>query len=144
MRWFYSEGFKRSRLLDEPIPDQLSPEVMLKQTDEELTQMLKLLPPRQPNMAIDLPLPVLQAVLAAPTSGFTNKEIQRLGWLKWQTHLLAHEARMVKEMVMLTFTVADHNHCIVSENVEKAKRGYRLRAGYTLDAVREALRTIES
>lgn len=29
MRWYFSEGLKRSRLLDEPIPDHLSPEVMI-------------------------------------------------------------------------------------------------------------------
>jgi hypothetical protein len=87
---------------------------------------------------------VLQAALAAPTSGFTTREIQRLSWVSWQTHLLAHEARMMKEMVMLTFTIDDpDNHRTVTENVEKAKQGYRTRAGHTLDAVREALKAIE-
>ncbi|MGH8068859.1 MAG: hypothetical protein ACRERE_27225 [Candidatus Entotheonellia bacterium] len=52
---------------------------------------------------------------------------------------------MMKEMVLLTFTVDDpDNHRRVVENVENAKRGYRMRAGYTLDSVREALKAIES
>jgi hypothetical protein len=52
---------------------------------------------------------------------------------------------MMKEMVMLTFTIGDpDNHRRVTDNVERAKQGYRMRAGYTLDAVREALKAIEN
>jgi hypothetical protein len=56
----------------------LSPEAILNLSDEELAQNLSQLAPQQPNMAVELPMPVLQAALAAPTSGFTNREIQRL------------------------------------------------------------------
>ena len=100
---------------------------------------------QRPNTAVDLPMPVLQATLAAPTSGFTNRKIQRLSWVRWQTHLLAHEAQMMKDMVMLTFTIDDpDNHRRVADNVERAKQGHRMRAGYMLDAVRDALKTIEN
>jgi hypothetical protein len=145
MRWFVSEGLQQSILRDDPIPAGLSPEAIINLSDEELAQIFRQFHPQQPNTAVDLPMPVLQATLAAPTSGFTNSEIQRLSWVRWQTHLLAHEARMMKDMVMLTFTVDDpDNHRRVTDNVERAKQGYRMRAGYTLDAVREALKAIEN
>jgi hypothetical protein len=145
MRWFFSKGLQQSIWLGDSIPADFSPEVILQQSDEALAQWLRQFPPQQPNTAVDLPMPVLQAALAAPTSGFTSLEIQRLSWVRWQAHLLAHEAQMMKEMVMLTFTVNDaDNHRSVTDNVETAKQGYRMRAGYTLDAVREALKTIEN
>jgi len=145
MRWFYTKGLQQNRLHDEPLPPEVFPEAVLKQSDDELTQLLQQLPSRQPNLAVDLPMPVLRAVLAAPTAGFTSVEIQQLSWVQWQTHMLAHEARMLHEMVMLTYTVSDPgNHHLVTGNVESAKRGYRMRAGHTLDAVREALKAIEN
>jgi hypothetical protein len=144
MRWYFSEGLQRRSFFDIPIPSRLSPKVVLELSDDELTQELRLSTPQQPNSAVDLPITVLQAVLVAPTAGFTSAQLQRLSWVSWQTHLLAHEARMMKEMVMLTFTIDDpDNHRRVTENVEKAKQGYRMRAGYTMDAVREALKVIE-
>jgi hypothetical protein len=144
-RWFYTEGLRRGGLLGEPVPSDLSPQAILELSDDELAKLLSQLPAQQPNLAVDLPLPVLRAALAAPTAGFTSVEIQRLSWVQWQTHMLAHEARMLHEMVMLTYTVSDPNkHRLVTGNVESAKRAYRMRAGHTLDAVREALKAIEN
>lgn len=143
LRWYLTEGHRRGRFPD--IPTEFPKPITSATCEEELISFFKGSPRGQPRRAIELPMPILHAVLTIPGSGFKVTTLQKLNEVRWQMHLLGDEARWMNEFLKLSFTVADHNHQVVIDNHKSSMQGYRRRMEYALDMVREtlgALRTI--
>ena len=141
LRWFHTEGRIRGILQD--LPEGFSEELLAKK-DEDIIKALKAIPPTGTNLAgTDIPLPILDGILSAQVSFLSTDEIKSLSDLRWQANLLASEARSMELWLGMTFTVTDSdNHEIVVQNRRRCERGYRVRLGYTLDHLLEALRTL--
>jgi hypothetical protein len=136
LRWYEKEGRKLSVLIDEPSPEMLK---LVSKPDSELTTIFRTLTPtRHPGFALSLP--TVDAVLGNPALGLTREQFLRLTAAKWQSQLLAIIVADMREWLRLTFTIEDEdNHSIAVENHSNARKWYRKRAKYTLDAIREAL-----
>jgi len=140
LRWYLKEG--RARWKFSSLPEEFS-ENLANKTDEELKNLLKRMKPVAQRQPVDVELPILDSILSAQASGFSIQEVELLSDLRWQIALLAREARMMDEFLMLTFTVTDPtNHEIVVQNRQRAEEGYRTRVGYTLKHLRETIKEI--
>ena len=139
LRWYAKET--RHAQIDEPSLKLLG---LLSRTDAELTEIFRRLKPtRHPGLVLSLP--TVDAVLANPSLGLPREQFLALTGVKWQSQLLAFLVAEMREWQRFTFTIQDaDNHAIAVENLENANKWYGKRAKYTLDAVREALRAIES
>jgi len=141
-RWFLKEGVARN-MFEELLPEQLeSREKVFGYPDEEIAKLVSFF--RHEKQAAEMPLSIINSVLAAPTSArLSADEIKRLIDVRWQSSMLATETRALNEFFHLTFTVSDEvNHNIVKQNHASSLRMYGRRASYMLDRVRAALNEI--
>jgi hypothetical protein len=144
-RWFYKEGIP-SNTLQELSSEQLKLcEKAAASSDQEITDLLRLGFFRQESHAIEMPITITNSILATPTSAkLTAEEIKKLVAVRWQSTMLAAQARLMNENLRLTFTVLDEtNHPIVKHNHAQSLGWYGMRAAYTLDYVRAALTELE-
>ena len=143
-RWFLKEGLKRNTLEEIP-PEMLeSRDKVLTYQDEEIAKLLPFF--RQEGHAVELPVTITNSILAAPTTAkLSDQEIKRLVDVRWQSTMLAYQARLMNELVRLTFTVIDEtNNRIIKENHASTLRWYGRRACSLLDRVRAALSELET
>jgi hypothetical protein len=90
-RWWLKEGLTRN-VLDE-IPAGISEEMdkILAASDEQIAPLLKFF--RQDDRALELPISIVNSVLAAPTSAkLSAEEIKKLLDVRWQAHMLSGHA----------------------------------------------------
>jgi hypothetical protein len=89
--------------LEEPAPQTLS------QFDDLSDAMVVGLFSKGPQetTGTSLILPVIDAVLAGRTTGFSDREIEALSTVRWQAHLLGQDAEWTKKFLDLSFTVTD-------------------------------------
>jgi len=143
IRWFVNVGKKRAMsvglALDEPAPQTLSQFNDL--NDATLVALFS--GGKQETTGTSLILPVIDAMLAGRTTGFSDHEIEALSTVRWQAHLLAQDAEWTKKFLDLSFTVTDpKNHDIVSINHDTRVASYSRRAITMLKCVRTALTTL--
>ena len=71
----------------------------------------------------------MDVLLANPTRGFGDIELQALSTIRWQVHLLADEARLADEWPPLASTMADTNgQGRAIATLDGAREFYRRRA----------------
>lgn len=142
IRWLWTVGWSTRGRLSEMTPELQAS--MESKSDEELAEFFKHSGWHQRAVEPSIPLPVVHAVLSSPIAGLSTREAETLTMLKWQSHLLDLQARWMEQWFDFSFTIEDKaNHDIAVQNHEGAKEWYRKRAGFMLDAVRDALRTLD-
>lgn len=141
LRHFYSEG--RVRLL--PIDPPTLPRDFLQRTDQELEEIVRHWRPMESAVAPGLATVVLDATLASQDSDLSQEQLQALMKVTWHAQLLRHDAEWMNHWLRMTFEIEDpDNHAAVGANHSQARQNYRGRAEVMLDAVREALRKLDS
>lgn len=145
IRWFRRVG--QTRAAQVGISSPLGTDDTLKSfdamSDEELVALMVSITPKE-TLGTKLLFPVVDAVLAGKTAGFTGNQIQSLSTVRWQAHLLEQDADWMKEFFGLTFTTEGDNHDIVIENLDNRVRAYAFRAGVLLGCVRMALSNLQA
>ena len=139
IRWLWSTENRLTSFDALPSRSQLEAK-----TDEELAVIFQNLPRTQETTGVSFHAPILDAVLASPSFGFTDNELLKLGELRWQGHLLTYASTWLNDAVRLSYTVPEHNYDVIMENHAKGMGHYRERVDYTLGSVREALKIMES
>ena len=109
-------------------------------SDQGAAEILRTLWPAQRARPLKVQAPVLDTVLANPTHGFGDVELQALGAIRWQVHLLADEARLADEWLPLASTPADtEGHCRALATLDSTRESYRRRAIVAVQMIRDAL-----
>lgn len=144
MRWLLDEGFERNLTDDLPAGVLGDKEKILKLSDRDLERFVQSF--RHGNLAAELPIPVINSILAAPTSPtLSANEIKALIDVRWQSSLLHAETQVLNESMRLMFSVSDpENYKIARQNHLGSLRAYGRRASHMLTQVRLALKEIQS
>lgn len=111
-------------------------------SDQQLVATMVSTTPRE-TVGTKLLFPMIDAVLAGRTAGFSGDQVLSLGAIRWQAHLLEQDADWMGEFLRLTFSVTDEtNHRRVVANHEQRVRAYAFRAGVLLKCVRTSLKAL--
>ena len=114
-------------------------------SDQGAAEILRTLWPAQRARPLKVQAPVLDAVLANPTHGFGDVELQALGAIRWQVHLLADEARLADEWPPLASTEADTGgHGRAGATLDGTRESYRRRAIVAVRMIRDALDVLKA
>jgi len=111
-------------------------------SDQDAAEILRTLSPAQRARPLKVQVPVLDGVLANPIHGFGDVELQALGAIRWQVHLLADEARLADEWLPLASTEADTDtgrHGRALAGLDGTRESYRRRAIAAVQMIRSAL-----
>jgi len=147
VKWYWQTGRLKARRaghilgdVDESLAEEFG-----RLNDEQIVAKLATTPGMQETVASELHLPIVDAVLGAPTSGFSDKEVQALTTARTQAHLLNENSRWMNKYHDMSFTVADEgNHRRVLESHQHQRRAYLKRALVLLDFVRAAQATMRN
>lgn len=104
--------------------------------------MLMAQPPYADTAATDVPMPILDAILAALPPGWDATRLGRLSYLKWNAYMLKIEAERMNTFMMMTFdeSLSHENAQTVRANHDHAKRSYLMRVRSLLARARGAQR----
>jgi len=139
LRWFLAHARERGAAVEDP-PEQLV--ALAARSDDELIRAFRGYRPTR-ELGLTMLLPIVDSVLANPDGGLTPTEWQRMGQIRWQSHLLEFVTADMREWLRFSFTVTDPtNHGIVEANYQNARMWYAKRAKHMLDVVRDGLRTL--
>lgn len=109
-------------------------------SDQGAGEILRTLWPAQRARPLKVQVLVLDTVLANPTHGFRDVELQALSAIRWQVHLLADEARLADQWLPLASTTADPDTPGRAEvTFEGPQASYRRRAMVAVRMIRDAL-----
>jgi hypothetical protein len=105
IRWFRRVG--QTRAAQVGITSPIGASTTLSQfdtmSDQQLVALMVSITPQE-TIGTKLLLPVIDAVLAGRTAGFTGNQIQSLSTVRWQAHLLEQDADWMGEFLRLTFS----------------------------------------
>jgi hypothetical protein len=109
-------------------------------SDQGAAEILRTLWPAQRARPLKVQVPVLDTVLANPTHGFGDVELQALSAIRWQVQLLADEARLADQWLPPASTTADPDTPGRAEvTFEGPQASYRRRAMVAVRMIRDAL-----
>jgi hypothetical protein len=109
-------------------------------SDPGAAEILRTLSPALRARPLRVQVPVLDYLLANPTPGFRDVELQLLTAIRWQVHLLTDEARLTDEWLPLATATGDadgRGRAVASVN--GTQESYRRRAMLTVQMIRDAL-----
>jgi len=110
-------------------------------SDQGAAEILRTLWPAQRARPLKVQVPVLDVLLANPTSGFRDVELLALSAIRWQVHLLADEARLADEWLTLASTMVDTNsQGQALATLDGIRQSYRARAIVVVRMIRDAMR----
>jgi hypothetical protein len=113
--------------------------------DPQIAQFLRMHPSTEGRRPLEVHLPVIDAVFRQPQTGFTERQIQLIGSVRWQLQLLNDGAQWAHRFFEMSFTVTDpENHRRVEANHQSCRDEHRHRAGLALDEVRSAISILET
>lgn len=108
--------------------------------DQSAAEILRTLAPAQRARPLKVQVPVLDVLLANPAPGFGDVELQALGAIRWQVHLLADEARLADELLPLASTGADtDSHGRALSALDGTRESYRRRTIVAVQMIRDTL-----
>ncbi len=146
IRWFRQVGESRATQIgiSSPVGTSTTLAKFDALTDEKLVAMMVSITPQE-KLGRRLILPVIDAVLAGRTAGFTGNQIQSLSTVRWQAYLLEQDADWMDEFLRLTFSVEDEeNHATVVTNLDNRAHAYAFRAGVLQQCIRVSLKAFGS
>jgi hypothetical protein len=113
-------------------------------SDHSAAEILRTLAPAQRARPLKVQVPVLDVLLANPTHGFGDVELQALSAIRWQVHLLADEARLADEFLPLASTAADtDSHGRALATLDGTRESYRRRAIVAVQMIRDTLNLLK-
>jgi len=150
LRWILQLGTER--ILRAGVLDLTTEEIealrhLQGRSDQDTAEILRtFLPGQRARPLVELPVPVLDSVLANPPAGFGRIEEQALRDLRWQIHVLADEARAAEEWLRLTCMTTDRsdNHARVVANLDGIREAYRRHAIVAVRMNRDALGVLKA
>jgi hypothetical protein len=114
-------------------------------SDQGAAEILRALWPAQRARPLKVQVPVLDGLLANPSHGFGDVELQALTAIRWQVHLLADEARLADEWLPLASTTANtdtHGRAVVT--LDGTRESYRRRTIVAVRMIRDALSLLKA
>jgi len=150
LRWILQLGTER--ILRAGVLDLTTEEIealrhLQGQSDQDTAEILRTLSPGQrARPLVELPVPVLDSVLANPPAEFGRIEEHALRDLRWQLHVLADEARAAEEWLRLTCMTTDRSdhHARVVANLDGLREAYRRHAIIAVRMNRDALGVLKT
>lgn len=113
-------------------------------SDHGAAEILRTLSPAQRPRPLKVQVPVLDVLLANPTSGLGDVELQALSAIRWQMHLLADEACLADELLPLASTSADTGgQDRAAATLDGTRESYRRRAIVAVRMIRDALSALK-
>src|SRR5260370_3329022 len=145
LRWILQLGTERilrAGVLDLTTEELEAMRHLQGQSDQGTAEILRTLSPGQrARPLVELPVPVLDSVLANPPAGFGRIEEQALRDLRWQVHSLASDARAAGAWLPPPFITMDRSgdHPRAVSNLDGIRESYRRHAIVAVRMTRVAL-----
>lgn len=114
-------------------------------SDHDAAEILRTLSPGSRARPLEVRVPVLDSLLANPPAAFGDVELQALGALRWQVHLLRDEAQLTARWLRLTSTTRDAERLTrTMAYLDGTRDSYRRRAIVAVQMIRNVLSMVKA